>query len=316
MIKKNNLLEGLVWIAQGILVGFGAILPGVSGGALLAAFRLYKPVMDIISSCGKCITDLFLWLFGRRKNTIREIIGLPISTIRQYFSLFCFFGFGGLVGFVGLSGLVNVLLETNEILLKCVFIGFMLGTVPELWSDAGKTVDKARYPLHRPSHWLGMAVGFAGMMTLLLLLNGSTAVQITPGFAAYLFCGLCWGLSFVVPGMSASTLLLFFGLYGPMLDGISRLAMSVCIPLGIGMVLVLLLLPRMVNAAFARWDAVLSHGILGIVLATTVMIFPGMPEDTRGLALYAICIVSGCAVSYLLGRLCAKLHEKAEQSEA
>ena len=152
------------------------------------------------------------------------------------------------------------------------------------------------------------------MLTILLLLNGSAAVQMAPGLPAWVFCGVCWGLSFVIPGLSASTLLLFFGLYGPMLDGISRLDMGVCIPLGIGMVVILLLLPRLVKAAFARWDAPLSHGILGIVLATTVMIFPvsEVPENALGWILYAVCMVCGCGVSYILGRICARLRENAE----
>lgn len=292
-MQKNRLFQWLVWAAQGILVGFGAILPGVSGGALLAAFGLYKPILDLISS--------------------------PIKGIKKYFWMFCFFGIGGLIGFVGLSGLVNVLLEANEALVKCVFIGFMFGTVPELWSDAGKSLDREKYPRHRKTDWLSMGIGFVLMLSLLLLLNGNTAVQMAPGLSAWIFCGICWGLSFILPGLSASTLLLFFGLYGPMLDGISHLNMGVCIPLGIGMLAVLVLLPRLVNAAFARWDAPLSHGILGIVLATTVMIFPvsegtpGMPGNALGWVLYAVCIVAGCAVSYVLGRICARLRENAEK---
>ncbi len=283
-MQKNKIGQWAVWAAQGILVGFGAILPGVSGGALLAAFGLYKPILDLISS--------------------------PIRGIQKYFWMFCFFGIGGLIGFVGLSGLVNTLLTANEALVKAVFIGFMLGTVPELWSDAGKSLDLAKYPRHRKTDWLSAAVGFAAMLTLLLLLNGSSAVQMKPGLGAYVFCGICWGLSFVIPGLSASTLLLFFGLYGPMLEGISRLDMAVCIPLGIGALVILILLPRLVKAALARWDAVLSHGILGIVLATTVMIFPGMPENAIGWVWYGLCMLGGCAVSWFLGRVCAGLRKK------
>ena len=288
MVQKNRLLQWLVWVAQGILVGFGAILPGVSGGALLAAFGLYKPVLDVVSS--------------------------PIKGIRKYFFMVCFFVLGAGIGFVGLSGLVNLLLETNEAIVKCVFIGFMLGTVPELWSDAGKTVDTEKYPCHKPVHWLALGIGFIVMLAILILLNSSAAVQMTPGLPAYFFCGICWGLSFVIPGLSASTLLLFFGLYQPMLDGISRLDMSVCIPLGIGMLAILVLLPRLVKAAFARWDAALSHGILGIVLATTVMIFPGAPASAGGWAAFVLCMIGGCAVSYVLGRICAKLRENAKDA--
>lgn len=283
--SKNRALTGIVWILQGILVGFGAILPGVSGGALLAAFGLYKPILDLISS--------------------------PIQGIKKYFWLFCFFGIGGVIGFVGLSGLVNVLLEWNEALVKCTFVGFMLGTIPELWEDAGSSLDKSNQKWHRKQDWLSAGIGFAVMLTLLIVLNGTSATQMTPGLPAYFFCGICWGLSFVIPGLSASTLLLFFGIYGPMLEGISRLNMAVCIPLAIGALVILALLPRLVKAAFARWEATLSHAILGIVLATTVMIFPGMADSVLGWVLYVLCIVCGCAVSYLLGRLCAKLKANA-----
>jgi len=119
-----------------------------------------------------------------------------------------------------------------------------------------------------------------------------------------------------LPGLSASTLLMFFGLYQPMLDGISRLSMTVCIPLGIGMLAVLLLLPRLVNAAFTRWDAGLSHGILGIVVATTVMIFPGVPASIGGWLVYLVCFAGGAAVSYVLGRICAGLKAAAEEKNS
>ena len=115
MAKNNRLLQWLVWMAQGILVGFGAILPGVSGGALLAAFRLYKPIMDIVSACGRGVTDLCLWICGNHKKTVKEILSLPVSVVGKYFWMFCFFGVGGLIGFVGLSGLVNILLERNAL---------------------------------------------------------------------------------------------------------------------------------------------------------------------------------------------------------
>ena len=32
--KKNLFIQPLIWVMEGILVGFGAILPGISGGTL------------------------------------------------------------------------------------------------------------------------------------------------------------------------------------------------------------------------------------------------------------------------------------------
>jgi hypothetical protein len=38
-----------------------------------------------------------------------------------------------------------------------------------------------------------------------------------------------------------------------------------------------------------------------------------MPGNALGWVLYAVCIVAGCAVSYVLGRICARLRENAEK---
>ena len=52
-MKKNFIIRGILWILQGVLVGFGAILPGVSGGTLCVAFGMYKPLISVLSEPGK-----------------------------------------------------------------------------------------------------------------------------------------------------------------------------------------------------------------------------------------------------------------------
>ena len=45
---KKNVGSLLLLLFKGMLVGFGAILPGVSGGTLCAAFGMYEPVMNLM----------------------------------------------------------------------------------------------------------------------------------------------------------------------------------------------------------------------------------------------------------------------------
>ena len=100
-----------------------------------------------------------------------------------------------------------------------------------------------------------------------------------------------------------------------MLDGISSFSVKVLIPLAAGAGLCLAVLPRGVNAAYERFYSSISHCVLGIVAATTVMIFPDFRTGAVNLILYAVCIIGGAAVSYIISKACSNLECSPEPSE-
>ncbi len=275
-LGKNKLLLILVWIIEGIVVGFGAILPGISGGTLCVAFGMYRPIVETISHLK--------------------------TGLKKHWLMFFSFILGVAIGFVGLSGLAAYLMDKNTLLVTCAFIGFILGTIPDLWGDAGQQGrGKGSY--------IALVIGFAAMIGVLSLLKTTISVTIEPGILGFIFCGIAWGLSFIVPGLSSSTLLLFFGLYQPMLEGISSLDFKVLIPMGIGMAACVLLLTKLVNRAYEKHYSIVSHGVLGILAATAVMIIP-FKDMVGGMLVWSIlCIILGAAVSYLFTRICNKIKE-------
>ena len=65
------LRSDLLLLLQGALTGAGAILPGISGGLLCAAFGIYEPMMELLSHprrAFKSITGSFSpsWRAGRQ----------------------------------------------------------------------------------------------------------------------------------------------------------------------------------------------------------------------------------------------------------
>ena len=46
---QNPLIISLIRIIQGILIGAGAILPGISGGVLCVIFGIYRPMMALLA---------------------------------------------------------------------------------------------------------------------------------------------------------------------------------------------------------------------------------------------------------------------------
>lgn len=278
--RKNKLLLCFLWLLEGIVVGFGAILPGISGGTLCVAFGMYRPIIDILSNLKS----------GLKKH------GLMLGV----------FLFGIVVGFVGLSGIASMLLERNTVLMTCAFIGFILGTVPELWRDAG-TEGRTKFS------FVSFGVCFVLMLCVLAIFKTTLTFVVAPGIGGYLLCGLLWGLSFVVPGLSSSSLLLFFGLYQPMLAGISSLDMRVLIPMAIGMATCVLLLSKAMGWAYKKHFSTVSHGVLGIVVATAVMILPYRVESLSAGITNVLFIMGGAVVSFGMSCVCNKLNANSHE---
>lgn len=278
-MKKTKILQIILWIVQGCMIGVGAILPGVSGGTLCYVFGIYDPIIDTL-------TD-------------------PIKGIKKYWFMLAFVMLGVGVGFVGFAGITEALLRWNTPVVLCAFIGLILGTVPELWRDSG---EKGRngYSI------ISLIVSFIFIVVLFYCCEHVWDITIPQNVWGYAICGVVWGLSFIIPGFSSSTLLLFFGIYGPMSAGIKSLDMSVVVPLGITMLATLVLLSRVMKAAFERIHSIASHSVMGFVLATTLMLFTITDEGSPSIistfsganvAVYIGCIVGGAVVSFLLSRL-------------
>ena len=281
-IKKNKLLQIIMWILEGIVVGIGAILPGVSGGTLCYAFGVYTPILEVLS-------DL--------KNGLKK-----------HWFMLVFFAIGGGIGFVGFAGITNWLLVRYESAVLCAFIGLIVGTLPQLWRDAG---EKGRDKLS----FVSLGISFFAILAVFFVFKNLWHITIAPTFVGYLICGVLWGLSFIVPGFSSSTLLLFFGIYEKMSEGISKLSFSVIIPIGIAMLACLLLFSRVMKLVFDRFHSIASHCVLGFVLATTLMLLPSFNTTFGNIAIYAVCMIVGATASYFFTVLCSKIRKRCEQPE-
>lgn len=235
-----SFLRVLFHLFQGALIGLGAVLPGISGGVLSVVFGVYKPLMEFLADP-----------FHRFKSHVPRLLPYIL---------------GYVIGFMGIANLLAYLLEKYPDPSVCLFVGLIAGMLPSLWKEAG---------LHGRSKksFLSMATAMLIVFALLMALR-MASVEITPGFVWYLFCGACLALSIIAPGMSFSTLLMPLGLYAPFVEGIGHMAPEVLIPGGIGGIITITCLSRAVNSLFDTHYPEAFHGIMGIILAATVMIVP------------------------------------------
>jgi len=47
--KNYSVMQFVIKVLQGALIGLGAVLPGISGGVLCVVFGIYKTIMEFLA---------------------------------------------------------------------------------------------------------------------------------------------------------------------------------------------------------------------------------------------------------------------------
>lgn len=279
MRRKRDRNFGIRWLRDllcGVLIGAGAILPGVSGGVLAVVFDIYRPFMEVLTHPREAIPKYWRWF-------------LPI-------------GLGCAIGFLGFAKGIAAAIDVSSTVTTWLFIGLIVGTVPSLFREAGKEGRSI-------GSWVSMAVCAGAIFFSLFYVGKVICVTVEPNFWWYNFCGALWGMSLVIPGLTSSSVMMALGLYQPMLEGLTRLdflVLSACLP---GMVLTILLLARLVSWFFRKHYSIAFHGIFGIVLASTLVIIPTSYVGAWEIVLSAVCCIGGFLLAYFMARLDRRIQE-------
>lgn len=276
-LNTKSVIDWIVRLLKGILVGVGFITPGLSGGVLAVVFGIYERLMRFLGNIFKNFIENLLFF-------------LPV-------------GIGGAIGVVAFSAVVDFAFTNYAAQFTWLFIGFITGTFPSLFKSSGKQGRK-------PVHWLLLALTAAGTIFFMRWMESIRSVQLVPSFGNWVLSGILIGLGVVVPGMSPSNFLIYLGLYQPMASGIRHLDLGVIVPLVLGVIIIVFLLAKLISWLFKKFYPFMYHFILGVVVGSTIVI---IPEGVRGwtIAVSAGLFVVGALVSYFL----AKLDEKYNREE-
>ena len=194
--KKTWLKSALL----GFLIGIGVVVPGISGSTIAIIFGLYAQMLfaigNVFKNFKRCITFLLPILLGM-------VVGM-------------------LLGLIFVKSLINLL----PFAMICLFAGLMCGAFPAVLNEIKDVKITAKNFLIL---LLGALVPVAlGVISVLLSSNGSS-VEIVELFKApkwwfILLCvpvGYLMGVTQVVPGLSATALLMMFGIFTALVDSIS-----------------------------------------------------------------------------------------------
>ena len=253
----------------GVLIGFACILPGASGGVLAVALGLYRPMLDAL-----------MHFFKAPGRHLRFLTPLAV---------------GGLVGIVAGAVCLSGAMARHERLMLFLFTGLIVGGIPDLMHEA-----QQREPF-RLRWLLALGVGVLVALPLCLLGSSRTAVDMLSPVQAFL-AGVLEGVGTVVPGISTSLMLIQLGWYQAYLTAASAFAADQLAYIAAGFLLSAFVCMRLAQRLFERWPGYAFYGVLGFLLVSVGMVFPGF---TLGLLFWAeiSMLTIGVVIVRMMGQL-------------
>lgn len=242
----KNIILGI----KGFFIGLANIIPGVSGGTLALTLGIYEQLINCISH-----------IFKKLKENIKFL--LPI-------------GIGAVISILSLSHVISFSLEHYVLPTILFFIGAILGGIPMLL----KKVKGSKIIM---SNVFIFFITF-GIIILMLFLNSENEVSfVNMNFSGYFLLfviGIVTSATMVIPGVSGSAVLMTLGYYKPIIDVIKGLtnfsnlgnSLLILIPFGIGIVIGILLIAKILEFLFKNYEVKTYYGVLGFIFSSIVAI--------------------------------------------
>ena len=177
-------------VLLGFFIGLAVIIPGFSGATLAIIFGLYAQLLYAIGNILKDFKRCFVFL-------------LPI-------------GIGLLIGFIAGFFAVQKLFKIFPFQMICLFVGLMAGACPVIFEE----VKGAKFNFKNA---MLVIIGFLIPLSLSLILlfatdyGGGVIVFTIAGAFLYFALGMGIAITQIVPGLSATALMVMLGVYSSLL---------------------------------------------------------------------------------------------------
>lgn len=261
-------------LLQGALIGFGAILPGVSGGVLAVTMGLYESLVNALAD-----------FFSNWQKNLRLL--LPVFV-------------GGVLGVLSTSNLLKPFFLSHETEMILLFSGFVLGNIPWLFLEAkGEARFKKRYVL-------ALILGFC-LILFLAKLEAAFSVNAVVADLSWqkaLLAGAVLAVGIILPGVSASFLLLYMGTYSAVLLAIAELRLRTLFFLGLGFLTMAALLILLVDRLIRAHHAISYFAIIGFSLGSIAIVLPRAIPDLSWICPFLF--IFGLCISLFIGYLKAQ----------
>ena len=278
-------------------------VPGVSGGTIAFILGFYD---DFVNALNNLISS----------NKIGRI---------KSFKFLSKIGIGWVTGFILSVLFITNIFEKNIYEINSLFLGFIISSIPLIVKSEIKTLSKNK----RNIIFLIIGIIVVGAMTYFNPVTSSgQSFSIKDNnlniiFIAYIFLsGMIAISAMVLPGISGSTILLIFGLYAPILNGIKEILklnfdyLPGILIFGFGVLLGVLLTVRTVRHLLRNFRSQTIYCIIGLMIGSIYAVIMGptsleIPKPPMSPATFSIVFFAiGCTLVPALEKLKVILEKK------
>lgn len=272
-------------IIKGFLLGIANIIPGVSGGTLAITMGIYEDLIGAISH-----------FFKNFKKNIQFLLPL---------------GIGIVISVLLMSKLISFCLDKFPFPTTLFFIGLIIGGIPLI----SKKVKGIKL---KPTNALLFLLTFGLIMIMTFLNEGNTIVSLANisilQIVLLFLVGMVAAATMVIPGVSGSFVLMLLGYYKPIVSTISNLTnfsllghnILVLAPFGIGILVGIVLIAKLIEFLFNKYEIPTYYAILGFIVSSVV----GLAISLIGTPLTLIQLIIGIALFVLASIIGYKLGDE------
>ncbi len=242
-------MKNIILIIKGFFMGLANLIPGVSGGTIAITLGIYD---KLISSISHILSNI--------KENIKFLLPIFIGMILSILSL---------------SKVMSFALDKFLFPTILFFIGAIVGGIPMLYKKVKGKKSILSYII--------FILTFAFVIGMTYLSGGKVisfdGMNII-GYIKLFFVGVISAATMVIPGISGSAVLMTLGYYEPIINTIKDLTnfsnlfsnMMILIPFGIGVVIGILLIAKLIEYLLKKFEIKTYYGILGFVFASIISI--------------------------------------------
>jgi len=240
------LLNKLLNVIKGSIIGLATLVPGVSGGTMAIVLGIY---------------DELIHALGRPQHWKRSA-GFLFQV-----------GAGALAGALLFSRLIALALKHFGFPTRFFFIGLICGGLPVLYRRTKSSIS-------RKSDFLYLLAGLLLVMSMAVKPGALIHITGTGGIASFLLlilAGCFIAIALILPGISASFMLLALGLYEVTLNAVHAVNLAFLLPVVLGCILGVLTTTRVLEGILQKYPRKSYLVIVGFLLGSILQVFPGIP---------------------------------------
>ena len=224
----------------------------------MCCFGLYEKIIDSI-----------FHFFDDVKGNLKFILPIAIGT---FLGVFLF------------GNLLKILFNKFYMPTSFAFIGLILGSIKLVMKQAN--IKKINI-----FHILLFAITFSFSIYLIVLEN-SLNFSLNINSNTYLIiAGILMSSGIVIPGISKTVILMMLGIYPMYLSAISNLDFSFLLPIGFGIIIGGIIFLLIINFLFKFAKSYTYFGIIGFIVSSIFVIYPGFSFDIQGFVSVLLLII-------------------------